>query len=461
MSKHNLVDNVLLNVDSYKVSHFGFMEPGTTKIFSYIEARKGGDYPVAKFFGLQYFLKKYFLTPITQEMIDEAEIILLAHGEPFNRAGWQYILDHRQGKLPLRIRSVKEGTCVPEGNVLVTVENTDIKCAWLSSYFETPLLRAAWYGTTVATRSMIFRDSILKALEETGDPSLINFKLIDFGARGVSSKESSEISGMAHLLNFLGTDNIVGILASMQYYNTKTVTGFSIPASEHSVTTAYGEHREAEFISHAIDIYGGEGKLISLVADSYDTKEFIKILGTKLKEKIINNGCTIVVRPDSGDPAEMVLTVIRELEKYFGSTVNAKGFTVLHPAVRVIQGDGINIPMVHSILFNLRIHRYSADNVTFGCGGYLLQQLNRDTLRFAMKASYTEVNDESRDVFKMPKTDPSKASKRGRITLVERDGNFATIQEKDMLSTDKELLNTIYEDGELLIDLNFNDIRQI
>lgn len=456
---NNLTNNVILNVDSYKVSHFGFMEPGTTKIFSYIESRKGGEYQTSKFFGLQYFLKKYMTTPITIDMIDQAEKILTAHGEPFNRKGWEHILSKHNGYLPLRIRAVKEGAIVPEGNVLVTVENTDPDCAWLSSYFETPLLRAAWYGTTVATRSMHLRNIISRYLHDTGNPDLIDFKLIDFGARGVSSKESAEISGMAHLTNFLGTDNIVGILASMEYYNSSEVTGYSIPASEHSVTTAYGADREKEFISHAIDTYGGPNKLISLVGDSYDLMNFIKILGTDLKQKIIDNGCTIVVRPDSGNPVEVVLETLQELEKYFGCTVNEKGFKVLHNSVRVIQGDGITANTVANILETMTANGFSADNITFGCGGYLLQQLNRDTLRFAMKASYTEVNGESRDVYKCPKTDLSKSSKRGRLTLIKRNDLIITINENELVSSDQEMLTTVYENGKLVKEYSFAEVR--
>lgn len=460
MNLKNIYNNVILNVDSYKTSHFAFLESGTEYNYSYIEPRIGGEYPLVKWFAaINMFIKEHFMTPITQEMIDQAAWLLPQHGEPFNREGWEYILKEYGGKLPLRIRCVKEGTIVPLGNVMLTVENKDPKLAWLTSYFETPILRAAWYGTTVATRSMYMRQTILKALEETGDPSLINFKLIDFGSRGVSAKESGAAGGMGHLLNFLGTDNINALTAAIQYYNATGPVGYSIPASEHSVTTMRGENGEEGFISDAIDTFGGPGKLISLVADSYDTKRFIQTLGTKLKDKLIANGCTIVVRPDSGDPADMVLMVVRELEKYFGSTINNKGYAVLHPSVRVIQGDGINMQSLNSILFTLKVHRYSADNVTFGCGGYLLQQLNRDTERFAMKTSYAVVNGEPRNVFKMPKTDPTKASKKGRVTLVERDGSIITIEEKDMLPTDKELLETIFEDGKLLIDYSFDELR--
>ena len=453
-------DNLILNVDSYKTAHFGFMEPGTTKIFSYIEARKGGEYTESQFFGLQYFLLKYFSTPITQDMIDSAELFLHAHGEPFNREGWEYILKNHNGYLPIRIKAVPEGTVVPEGNVLVTVENTDPNCAWVTSYFETPLLRAAWYGTTVATRSLQFKKLISRFLNETGDTNGISFKMNDFGSRGATSKESSEIAGAAHLINSLGTDNIVGILATQDYYGATDMTGFSVPASEHSVTTAYGEERERDFISHAIDVFGKPGGLISLVADSYDMDNFVRILGEELKDKIINSGATIVVRPDSGIPEIVVHQVIENLNSYFGHTINDKGYKVLHPSVRVIQGDGINLESVERILTKLKVSGWSADNVVFGCGGYLLQQLNRDTLRFAMKASYVEVNGESRDVFKNPRTDPSKASKRGRLTLVSHNNEIKTIREEEFGDDMVELLETVFENGNILRQYTFDEVRR-
>jgi nicotinamide phosphoribosyltransferase len=191
-------------------------------------------------FGLQAFIKEYLLEPITQADIDIADEILTAHGEPFNRAGWQYILDKRDGYLPVVIRSVPEGTVVPVKNVLATIENTDPNCFWLTTWLETALLRAVWYGTTVATQSYTIKQVILDYLERTGDPTAIDFKLHDFGARGVSSLESAGIGGAAHLVNFMGTDTISGILFAREYYNAG-IAGFSIPASEHSISTSFGK----------------------------------------------------------------------------------------------------------------------------------------------------------------------------------------------------------------------------
>jgi nicotinamide phosphoribosyltransferase len=203
--------NNIKNADSYKVSHFTFMEEGTTKTYSYIEARGGGLYPKTVFFGIQYYLREYLCKPITPENIDTMARRMAAHGEPFNRAGWEYILNHHEGRLPLIIRALPEGIITPLGTVLVVVENTDPECAWLTSYIETALIRAVWYPTSVATQSYEMKQEIRKALELSGDVSLLPFKLVDFGARGAAVTESAALGGAANLLNFQATDNILGI----------------------------------------------------------------------------------------------------------------------------------------------------------------------------------------------------------------------------------------------------------
>lgn len=459
---NKLTDNIILNTDSYKLSHFGFEEPGTTKMVSYIEARTGGEYDETIFFGLQYFLKKYMQTRITMTMVDQAEKIVLAHGLPFNRNGWKYIVKQRGGRIPLRIKAVKEGTLVPTGNALVVIENTDPNCAWVTSYFETAILRAVWYGTTVATRAFEFRKLIKCFLEETGDPTEIDYKFIDFGSRGASSKESSEIAGAAHQISFAGTDNIVGILAAMEYYNASEVPSHSIPASEHTVTIAWGRDREKEFFENAIKVYGGPGKMFANVCDSYSFENALRIWGSELKDALLESGSTVVIRPDSGVPVEQVMLAVKTLEEYFGSTVNDKGYKLLNPAVRVIQGDGVNLDSVREILETLKAEGYSASNVTFGCGGYLLQDLTRDTLRFAMKGSYVEVNGESREIRKTVETDPTKASKAGNLMLVKTEaGQLTTIRLEDISSSVTPMMDMVYFDGVINREQKMLDIRSL
>lgn len=461
-----LTDNLILNTDSYKVSHYRFLNPKTEYLKSYIESRVNSEYDYTIFFGLQYFLKRYLNTRITLGMIDQAEEFLKAHlpSVPFNREGWDYIVREYDGRLPLRIRAVPEGTRVPIGNALVTVENTDPKLAWLGAYFETALLRAVWYGTTVATRSNGIRNLILRYLEETGDPDSIDFKFVDFGARGAASTEAAMIGGAANLINFMGTDNIVGILASMEYYESKDVTGFSIPASEHSVTCEEGEDGEIDFYRRALEQYGGEGKMISLVADTYSFDRSLDMWCNDLKDELLENGATVVIRPDSGDPTDMVMMALRRLKESYGGGYNEKGYFVLHPSVRIIQGDGVNTDKIEEILENMKGAKFSADNVVFGCGGYLLQDLNRDTQRFAQKGCATKREGQEGwlGIRKRVQTDNTKASKAGDLILVKRWGvaEPITIDAKDKLKTDEELMRTVYLDGLIFVHDRFDNIRE-
>lgn len=458
----NILNNLILNTDSYKLSHFGFEEPGTTFMKSYIEAREGGEYNESIFFGLQHFIKKYLEdVRITKSMVDQAEKIIEAHQLPFNREGWEYVVDKLGGRLPIRIRAVSEGTLVPVGNALVTVENTDPNCAWLVSYFETALLRSVWYGTTVATRAYNFRQLIRKYLAETGDTNELDFKFIDFGSRGASSKESAGIAGAAHQTSFAGTDNIVGMLTAMEYYECDEVPSFSIPASEHTVTILWTKEREKEFFRNALQVYGGEGKAVSVVSDTYSMSNALRIWGEDLKDEVLASGGTVVIRPDSGDPTEQVLQAVRTLDHYFGSTENDKGYKLLNPAVRVIQGDGINLKKTEEILQTLKDNDYSANNVTFGCGGYLLQDMTRDTMRFAMKGCYAEVNGEPREIRKTVETDPTKASKSGNLTLIkDKDGNYVTKSIDGIEEGEEDQMYDVYFTGIVASHQKFSDIRK-
>ena len=457
-----LAKNIILNTDSYKVSMFKQYPAGTTGVYSYIESR-GGKYDETVFFGLQAFIKEYLLEPITQADIDIADAILTAHGEPFNREGWEYILSAHGGYLPIVIRSVPEGTVVPVKNVLATIENTDPKAFWLTTWLETALLRAVWYGTTVATQSKFIKNIITNYLEKSGDPTTINFKLHDFGARGVSSMESAGIGGAAHLVNFMGSDTISGILFAREYYNAD-MAGFSIPAAEHSTVTSWGRAGEVDAYRNMVRQFGKPGSLLAVVSDSYDIYNACNLWGTELKEEVVNSGATVVIRPDSGDPIEVLPKMFNILGETFGYTTNAKGYKVLNN-VRVLWGDGINqlsIKSIYGVLVDVR--GWSADNIAFGMGGALLQQLDRDTQKFAMKCSAAQINGEWVDVFKDPITDKVKASKKGRVTLWTSGGEFQTSVEQPKGWTDKGMVWTdalveVYRDGRLVKDYNFEEVR--
>ena len=453
-------NNIILNADSYKASHYLQYPQGTTQVSSYIEAR-GGKFKEAVFFGLQMFIKEYLTKPITQEYVDEAKIIMEAHGVPFNEDGWNYIVEKYDGYLPIEIQAIPEGTVIPVQNAMVQVINTDPKCAWLTSYVETALLRAVWYPTTVATVSYNCRKAIMQYLEETADNTDgIGFKLHDFGARGATSEEAAALGGAANLVNFMGTDTISGILAARRYYNAD-MPGFSIPAAEHSTITSWGRDNEAQAYANMLEQFAGPDKLVAVVSDSYDLWNAIdNIWGDELKEKVEATGGTLVVRPDSGDPVEIVTETIERLMKKFGYEVNDKGYRVLPACIRVIQGDGVEEDSIRAILEEMKARKQSADNIAFGMGGALLQKVDRDTMKFAMKASAAKVNGLWRDVYKDPITDQGKRSKKGRLAVIkDEQGVYQTVRQQD-LGQRVNVLETVFKNGEVVKEYNFDEVRE-
>lgn len=455
--------SIILKTDSYKFGQWPQYPDNATEIFEHMLSR-GGRFAETLFFGLQPHLGVLAI-PVTQADVDAAERFVGQHIGPgvFNKAGWQYIVDKHAGRLPVRIRAVPEGTVVPTKNVLLTVEATDPKCVWLVGPLETPTLRAVWYGTTVATLSYTVKKTIRKYLEMTGDVNLLPFKFHDFGARGVSSGESAGIGGAAHLVNFMGTDTVEGILFAQQNYATQAMIGFSIVASEHSTMTSWGgPSGEVLAMANLIEKFLKKGTIVACVSDSYNIyNAIIQHWGTTLKDKIIKSGGTLVVRPDSGDPVEVTLRCVELLGEKFGTMMNEKGYRVLHPSVRLIQGDGIDDVMVEKILANFQKHGWSADNIAFGCGGGLLQKVDRDTLKFAMKCSAIKVDGEWRDVYKDPVTDPGKTSHRGRLTLIRKGKDFKTIriEERDSYPDYEEVLQTVFENGVITKQYTFEEVR--
>jgi nicotinamide phosphoribosyltransferase len=465
----HLASNPILNADSYKASHWLQYPSGTDATFFYLESR-GGVYERTLFFGLQSILKEYLAQPVTAAMVDAAKAFFAAHGEPFNAAGWRHIVDAHGGRLPLRIRAVAEGTVVPTHQALLTIESTDPACFWLPSYIETLLMRV-WYPVTVATVSWHVKQTLREFLEKTSDraDAELPFKLHDFGSRGVSSAESAALGGMAHLVNFRGTDTVLGVLAAREYYG-EAMAGVSIPASEHSTITAWGREHELDAYRNMLRQFAKPGAVVACVSDSYDLYHAIEAMwGGSLQDAVIESGATLVVRPDSGDPAEVVHRTLSMLNAAFGSTLNAKGYRVLNH-VRVIQGDGVNPDSIRLILERITHAKYSADNIAFGMGGALLQKLDRDTQKFALKCSAARIHGAWIDVFKDPATDHAKASKRGRLTLARHreHGTFKTVALPDAaIAGDaatlgdgwKDALQIVWENGVLVRDWTFAQIR--
>lgn len=464
------IHNPILDTDSYKFTHPLQYPEGTEEILCYIESRGGPtENPGTLFFGLQLILNQ-LKQKITKEDVEEAKAFVDAHIGPgiFPYEDWMYVVQKYDGSIPLEIKAVPEGTFVPSHNVLVTVRSTDPRLFWMTSWFETQLLRV-WYPITVSTISNRIKELIYKALVKTSDDpdSQIDFKLHDFGARGVSSRESAAIGGAAHLANFMGSDTVVGVLAANKYYGS-AMAGFSIPAAEHSTITTWGKDNEAAAFRMMLERFNTP--LVAVVSDSYDLDNAVQnIWGDELKAEVIKSGKAVVVRPDSGSPIEeIVLRTVKGLADKYGYTVNNKGYKVLNN-VRVIQGDGIEEATINKIIERVCTHAgFSLDNIAFGMGGALLQQCNRDTYKFAYKASLAKVNGVYRDVSKNPKTDPGKKSKSGDLDLVWFDGKYITIDRRlDFITPghpspveEVSQLQLVYRNGELFNQTTIDEVRR-
>jgi len=454
--------NLILDTDSYKASHYLQYPPNTTAVSCYIESRGKEDlFDTMVFFGLQAFLKEYLTKPISQADIDQAEAFWEPHGLPFNRAGWEHILKKHHGYLPIAIDAVAEGTALPLHNVITQVVNTDPNCYWLTTYIETALLRSIWYPTTVASLSWYCKKILRHYLLETADSlDSLPFMLHDFGARGCSSFETARLGGLAHLVNFQGTDTVSGVLAAKEYYD-EPMAGYSIPAAEHASICCWGKELETEAYAQMLKHFAGKNKLVAVVSDSYDIWHAVEqIWGSDLKQQVIDNGGTVVIRPDSGEPAKIVTKVLDILMEKYGYYTNEKGYKVLPDYLRLIQGDSVSPQTIEACLRAMQTRGQSADNISFGMGGALLQKVNRDTLKFAMKASATEIEGQWRDVYKDPVTDHSKRSKPGRQALIlDPKQGYQTVRESE-LGQRQNLLQPVFRDGTLLCEWTLSEVRK-
>jgi len=451
------MDNFTLITDSYKLGHWKMLPTGTEYVYSYFEARTGAKYKHTVFFGLQKLLKELESIRITMEDVELGKAFTDAHIGPnvFNYDGWKHIVENHDGRLPLEIRAVAEGTAVPINNVLFTVVNTDPKCPWLVGHVET-ILTHVWHPSTVATLSHTAKEFFIKVMEETCDTlEKLPFMLHDFGMRGVSSLESAEMGGLGHLVNFMGTDTIPAILAGRKYYNTTDMLGFSVNATEHSIMTSLGRKGEAQVIADLIEKF--PTGILSIVSDSYDIEACVrKLLGKKFKKAILNRDGVLVVRPDSGDPVSTIMALLNILEDKFGSYENQKGYKLLNDKVRLIWGDGIDLSGIKDIVASMIAQHWSVDNICFGMGGGLLQKVNRDTQRFAFKSSAQCRDGVWHDIFKDP-IDKSKRSKKGKLALIKEKGIFKTVSQKG--SEGKDLLKQVFHNGKVLKEYTFEEVR--
>lgn len=442
-----MIDNFILNCDSYKLHHFAEYPADTEFIYSTVVPRKGSKYTseiVAA--GARLAAATLANVTITQEMIDEAELEINQYGYEFNRKDWEIIVEEHDGKLPLAVYGVEEGTVVTPNTPILGIINTDSRFFWLVSYVETCVQRIMWKMTTTASMSRYCYKRLEAFTAITGaTDALLEYKLHNFGDRGADGYDAAITAAIGHAMLFSGSDCTSANLAIKRLYGTDKAYLSSVDATEHSVMCSCSDAEAKDDFGAAVMAVErleeavarskrGIGiPLQSVVIDTYDDVRFVgEYFGEKLKDRILASGGVMVCRPDSGDPLVKPIEIIKLLDEKFGSTVNSNGYKVLNPAVRVIQGDGINQYSLVDILYNLTAAGYSLDNLTFGMGGGLTHGPSRDEFSFSMKATARKGKDGWVDLLKEPKTDVSKKSLKGLVrTIADDEGVLRTFKADD------------------------------
>jgi nicotinamide phosphoribosyltransferase len=470
--KADLVLNNISDTDSYKFSHFLLYPDDMEYMESYFEAR-GGEFTHCTVAGLIPMIHKAISKPITEAMINEEEKDAIAHGEPFNREGWLHILHKYRGHVPVTIRAVPEGLVVPVGNAIMVVRSPrDPKCAWITNWLETQLSRV-WYTSTVAIASREIKRVWKHYLDLSSDntEAEISFKHHDFGSRGVTCPEQAMLGGMAHLLSFLGSDTFAAVKATNHYYD-DPMAGFSIPATEHSTMTIFGEENEENTVVRWVtktlierEVPPGVPKLAACVGDSWDIFRFVRMVcQPRIRELVKGSGGTLVIRPDSGPPVSTLRKIFDIFEECLPKgeiTTNSKGFKVLPAYFRIIWGDGINRRSMKTILQSVVDYGWSVSNLAFGSGGGLLMDFDRDIQKFAFKCcAVIAFGGKMVKVSKNPVTDPSKRSKEGRMDLIRTPDGFKTIALPDGMDQHPDSVFVDYYDcGYITYHTTLKEIR--
>lgn len=452
--------------DSYKLAH-PFLYPDASKMVAYGSFRrsyeKSEDQRIL-FYGMRYMIETYFNRQWTEQDVFESEAFFSTHLDgflpfPFPKELFLKFIRENNGYFPIKLQALPEGSVIyPHTPVFQLTAQTPY--ANLVTFLES-LLNTIWYPTTVATLSRRCRDIIEAAFEKSTDPEFfdtITNKLRDFGFRGCTSVEQAILGGSAHLVNFTGSSTLSAAFYAQYRWNKGRPLATCIPGTEHSVMTSHASEKEA--ILKLISTFGAG--VFACVMDSYDYAHALEKLLPQVASHKLEKGGVMVLRPDSGDPIETVLMALRAAEKVFGVDINSKGYKVLR-GCSVVQGDGIGYDSIYLILDAVLEEGFSAQSITFGMGGGLLQKVDRDTMSFATKLSYREdLEGLPHYIAKLPKTDPSKASLPGYFRICSDASGLPTIYPKiDDTEMPEDILKTVYDHGPVLyIFDDFDTIRK-
>ena len=473
-----------LMCDFYKLSHREQYPEGTEYVYSTLVPRSNKYFKYSDkvvVFGIQsmvikyliqYFNKNFFKQDKEEVLKQYIRIVKTSLGmEEVDTSHLENL--HNKGYLPIKIKAIDEGEMVDIKTPIMTIENTDKEFFWLTNYLETLISTMTWQCMTSATISKTMRKLLDSyAMKTVGNVTDVAFQGHDFSMRGMSSLESAENSGAGHLLSFSGTDTIPSILFLERYYrgdNEINPIAFSIPATEHSVMCANGDYEtldEYETFKRLIKEVYPKG-FVSIVSDTWDYWKNLTETLPRLKEDILNRDGRVVIRPDTGNPADIIcgdpdgLTEherkgsVEVLWEIFGGTTTEKGYKLLDSHIGLIYGDSITLEVAEDICKRLEDKGFASTNIVLGVGSYTFQYNTRDTLGFAIKATHTVINGEEKLLFKDPKTgDGMKKSHKGRVVVIKEGNKYKTIDgltiEQQDNYKDRDELRVVFEDGKLL-----------
>ena len=484
--------NPLFLTDGYKTGHHQQYPKGTTLVYSNFTPRsnkygpKGCDQVVS--FGQQMimrqlhevFQKDFFSQPkdqVCREMKQELSMYLRMD---YDVSHFEALYD--LGYLPIEVRSLTEGTLVPIKVPVLTIYNTHPDFYWLTNYLETILSNLMWKPLTSATIAHQYRKVLTKWMEKTDKDNawFIDWQGHDFSMRGMDSVEAVISSGLGHLTSFSGTDSLPAIYGARKYYGAEGFVAGSVPATEHSVMCAGGKEDEESTFRRLLETY--PKGILSVVSDTWDLWRVCTEHIVALKEEILARDGKLVIRPDSGDPVDILcgreeqlsdapgeyktpaeIGVIELLWDVFGGTVNKQGYKVLDPHIGAIYGDSITIERADEICRRLEAKGFASTNVVLGIGSFTYQFNTRDTFGFAMKATYCEINGEGREIFKDPITDDGTKKSATGLLCVTRDeynGDYVLMDRVDWETSKGGELKTIYRDGKFENTTTLSEIRE-
>ena len=484
--------NPLFLTDGYKTGHHQQYPKGTTLVYSNFTPRsnkygpKGCDQVVS--FGQQMimrqlhevFQKDFFSQPkdqVCREMKQELSMYL---GMDYDVSHFEALYD--LGYLPIEVRSLTEGTLVPIKVPVLTIYNTHPDFYWLTNYLETILSNLMWKPLTSATIAHQYRKVLTKWMEKTDKDNawFIDWQGHDFSMRGMDSVEAVISSGLGHLTSFSGTDSLPAIYGARKYYGAEGFVAGSVPATEHSVMCAGGKEDEESTFRRLLETY--PKGILSVVSDTWDLWKVCTEHVVSLREEILARDGKLVIRPDSGDPVDILcgreeqlsdapgeyktpaeIGVIELLWDVFGGTVNKQGYKVLDPHIGAIYGDSITIERADEICRRLEAKGFASTNVVLGIGSFTYQFNTRDTFGFAMKATYCEINGEGREIFKDPITDDGTKKSATGLLCVTRDeynGDYVLMDRVDWETSKGGELKTIYRDGKFENTTTLSEIRE-